>query len=390
MKPLAVIYICCKKPTSKEDKSRHWSISLENLLKAKHTIVYRPTRSEPSDTEDPGDRISTYEPQAVFKELATADAMIVNLDELDAQSYLELLYSKVQGRRVYAFKRKFELNKLAEVVSLLTDSTSMTPEALAENIMQTDSLRRRSLSDLKELLLSALQDELWEMFQMEDKTDPAFRSAVLTSQFGNLMRYMTHDKEINPNARPIGSRGDEIAQAGDAIIQLVMYLISRDLQLSTAYDSGIVRMREEVWRDESKEGTEPLISDELRVLGPDEIVAGIAGCSGTASGPAVIVRSVEDTRKLRRFPEGCIVIMDEYEDVVWDNVRNALGRVKGVVVEVGSENIHVAIVCREYRRPCIVGARNATDIINERQMIELDVAEHRGVVRRKKPNKDEE
>jgi pyruvate,water dikinase len=51
----------------------------------------------------------------------------------------------------------------------------------------------------------------------------------------------------------------------------------------------------------------------------------------------------------------------------------------GVILEVGGMLQHGALVAREYGKPCVSGLENATKILKDGQMVEMDGAN--GIVR---------
>lgn len=51
----------------------------------------------------------------------------------------------------------------------------------------------------------------------------------------------------------------------------------------------------------------------------------------------------------------------------------------GVILEVGGMLQHGALVAREYGKPCVSGLENATEILKDGQMVEMDGAN--GIVR---------
>ncbi len=56
-----------------------------------------------------------------------------------------------------------------------------------------------------------------------------------------------------------------------------------------------------------------------------------------------------------------------------------MGIASAVVTDVGSVLSHAAIVSRELRIPCIVGATNATKVLKDGDLVEVDT--ERGVVK---------
>jgi phosphohistidine swiveling domain-containing protein len=175
---------------------------------------------------------------------------------------------------------------------------------------------------------------------------------------------LTHDKQINPGARTVGSRADEEAQLGDCLVQLAIYSLSRNFNLADIYSIGVRRMEENVWRGKQLEITP-------RELRPKEIGYGISASSGTATGRVVVVRNPEDANKIT---EGkCIVAVPEYTKPVWDEIAARMDNVLGLISGTGSPNMHPAIVCRELKKPCIVSAKDLVDQLKDNEIVTVTV-----------------
>ena len=50
----------------------------------------------------------------------------------------------------------------------------------------------------------------------------------------------------------------------------------------------------------------------------------------------------------------------------------------GIITNKGGRTCHAAIVAREMRKPCIIGTKNATKVLKDGEMVEVDA--ERGIV----------
>ena len=82
---------------------------------------------------------------------------------------------------------------------------------------------------------------------------------------------------------------------------------------------------------------------------------GASACPGTASGPAILVRTEED---LDRFPEGGVLVA-RHSSPLFSRV---MGRCAAILTDVGSPTGHMAILAREFGVPAIVGLEGATSL----------------------------
>lgn len=94
-------------------------------------------------------------------------------------------------------------------------------------------------------------------------------------------------------------------------------------------------------------------------------VKGTPVCEGNISGRACVVRDFAEVTKIQT---GDILIAHS-TDIAWSPYFPILG---GVVTELGGLISHGAVVAREYGLPCIVGASNATSVINDGDTINMN------------------
>ncbi|MDP2342731.1 MAG: phosphoenolpyruvate synthase [Deltaproteobacteria bacterium] len=105
-----------------------------------------------------------------------------------------------------------------------------------------------------------------------------------------------------------------------------------------------------------------------------EIVHGAAVGDGIAAAPVCVVKGVTD---LQRFPVGAVLVA-EMTDPDW---VPAMRKASGIVTEHGGRTCHAAIVSRELGIPAVVGANDATRLLQEGQLVTISCAEgERGVV----------
>jgi len=112
----------------------------------------------------------------------------------------------------------------------------------------------------------------------------------------------------------------------------------------------------------------PLI-DLARVFPPapaaDALVTGTPAGPGTATGPARIIRGVEDFDRLRPGD----VLVCPYTNPAWTPL---FGRAAAVVVDTGASASHAAIVAREYGLPAVMGTGTGTAVIPEGETVTVD------------------
>ena len=93
---------------------------------------------------------------------------------------------------------------------------------------------------------------------------------------------------------------------------------------------------------------------------------------GKARGVAKVIFSGEDFKKLGNGE--ILVVTNTSPDFV-----SIMRKAGAIVAEEGGLTAHVSVVSREFGIPCIVGIANATDILKDGDLIEVDA--EKGVVR---------
>ena len=105
----------------------------------------------------------------------------------------------------------------------------------------------------------------------------------------------------------------------------------------------------------------------------DQTIKGTTGSNGYAVGKARIIHTNKDLHKIR--PGDIMVTTMTRQDFV-----TAIRLVKALVTDEGSVTAHAAIIARELRIPCVVAAKNATQIFKDGDRVEVDA--NKGTVKK--------
>ncbi len=97
------------------------------------------------------------------------------------------------------------------------------------------------------------------------------------------------------------------------------------------------------------------------------LLAGVAASPGLASGP---VRIILDATEIDKVKEGDILVAE----MTTPDFVPAMKRAVAIVTDRGGRTAHAAIVSRELGLPCIVGAKQATTTLKNKQVITVDGA----------------
>jgi phosphoenolpyruvate synthase/pyruvate phosphate dikinase len=99
---------------------------------------------------------------------------------------------------------------------------------------------------------------------------------------------------------------------------------------------------------------------------------GMVACGGKAIGRAKIVGDIDDISKVNH---GDVIV----SPMTTPDLMSALRRCVAIVTNFGGITSHAAIVAREFNIPCIVGTTDATEVIHDEDLVEVDA--NSGVVR---------
>lgn len=173
----------------------------------------------------------------------------------------------------------------------------------------------------------------------------------------------------------------EIARRMQISAEDTSYLQEKDivdfLSHKNAIDSQVVAQRKKgfcVYIDKKKqlvcvsgENIKSLLS--LCKLQPQEekqlTVTGRVACAGKARGVVTVVHGIKDIAKVH--VGNVLVAVTTHPDYV-----PAMRKAVAIVTDEGGITSHAAIVSREFGIPCIVGCRNATQLLHDGDMVEVD------------------
>ena len=114
--------------------------------------------------------------------------------------------------------------------------------------------------------------------------------------------------------------------------------------------------------------TEYLISDKNR--SEKIILAGIAVGDKIASGNVKILATIEDMHRVD-FTEGDILVTD-MTDPDWEPIMK---KASAIITNKGGRTCHAAIVARELGVPAVLGCKNATEVLQDDEVITVSCAE---------------
>lgn len=95
------------------------------------------------------------------------------------------------------------------------------------------------------------------------------------------------------------------------------------------------------------------------------VIKGLSGSPGMARGPAKVIRSLAEAGKLQKGD----VLVASTTQPAWTML---FADAAAVVTDTGGVLSHCAVVAREYRIPAVVGTGNATTVLQDGQVIEVD------------------
>ncbi len=101
----------------------------------------------------------------------------------------------------------------------------------------------------------------------------------------------------------------------------------------------------------------------IKFLGKD--IKGVVAYNGKVIGRVQIIAT---NQQVNKFKNNCILVaqMTSPDYII------AIEKAKAIIIDDGGLTCHAAIVARELKKPCIVGTRNATKILNNGDLIEVD------------------
>ncbi len=103
-------------------------------------------------------------------------------------------------------------------------------------------------------------------------------------------------------------------------------------------------------------------------------IRGTPAFAGSAKGR---VRIINHPNEMVKMNKGDILVSHATNP----NLLPAMNRAAAIVTDIGGLTCHAAIVSREFRIPCIVGTKVATQVLHDNDLVEVDA--EKGIVRKK-------
>jgi phosphohistidine swiveling domain-containing protein len=102
-------------------------------------------------------------------------------------------------------------------------------------------------------------------------------------------------------------------------------------------------------------------------------LSGRVGCPGLARGEVMIVRYPED---IKNFKEGMVLVAVYTAPEFVPAMKKAMA----IITDTGGITCHAAIVARELQKPCVINTKNATSVLKNGDIVEVDA--NKGIVRK--------
>lgn len=96
-------------------------------------------------------------------------------------------------------------------------------------------------------------------------------------------------------------------------------------------------------------------------------IKGVVACNGKACGKVKIIR-VADSKEAQLFETGDILVTSMTRPEFTPLMKKAAA----IITDEGGISSHASIVSRELNKPCIIGTGNATEILKDGDMVEVD------------------
>jgi phosphoenolpyruvate synthase/pyruvate phosphate dikinase len=114
-------------------------------------------------------------------------------------------------------------------------------------------------------------------------------------------------------------------------------------------------------------------ASEARMNNGIKEIKGVSASAGKIRGRVRII--LDPKREKMDFAKGDILVTSMTRPEFLPLMKKA----SAFITDEGGITCHAAIVAREMKKPCIIGMKNATDVLRDGQMVEVDA--NKGVVR---------
>ena len=204
--------------------------------------------------------------------------------------------------------------------------------------------------DYSKMTIEELEKEVTDILNVQNRQDDLFRAVVLMGQL-DLAKFIYHEKKYGPENRPHRSQAAELTAYGQALIQLLLLMKSRNINFKEAFKHAIEHMKDNEGNEKKPEN--------------DNCVKGYPAFGGRVSGKAYVVT---DQDMIKDAPKESIILVKHADP----ELTTMLVDFRAVVTDDGGRLSHLAMVAREMKIPSIVGTGNATKLIKTGDEITVD------------------
>lgn len=202
---------------------------------------------------------------------------------------------------------------------------------------------------------------------------------IISKSLGEKSKKLVYDSKSKSNVKdlPVSLKDRHVfALSDDEVLTLAKWAVKieehykKPMDMEWAKDGKtgklyIVQARPETVRSQDDPNT--LIEYEIKHSGKVVTVGASVG-NKIGQGKAHIIR---DAKHIDKFKKG-EVLVTEMTDPDWEPIMKIAG---AIVTNSGGRTCHAAIISRELGIPCVVGTKNATEAIKDKQQLTVSCAE---------------
>ncbi len=105
----------------------------------------------------------------------------------------------------------------------------------------------------------------------------------------------------------------------------------------------------------------------------DKLIEGESACPGIVKG---VVQLIEKIADIKKFKKNCILVTS----TTIPQYLPAMKKAKAFITDEGGLLSHAAIMSREFKKPCIIGTKIATQVLKDGDLVEVDA--NKGIVKK--------
>lgn len=295
---------------------------------------------------------------------------------------LRLLFAQAQGKTTHAELKKF-VERFAWIrytfsgVPMTITDAQKTIRTLGKTekdfraLLQERSLRAQNLHKEKQMLLRQYRLSRRDAALFAIGADIVFLKYFRKGIFAES--YFSVEFLLAAIGRRIGCSGDEVAALlpHEVLAGLQVERVPRDLPRYRVRHSWLLSTDGQTYA--VGKSLVDLIKSCIQEQKSAKGIQGQVAYSGKVQGTVKIVNAAADMKKMRT---GNVLVSRSTNP----SLLVAMNRASAFVTDLGGLTCHAAIVAREMKKPCIVGTKNATTLLKDGDLVEVDAEQ--GIVRK--------